>query len=667
MTIHRRWWWIGGAILIVLTAALYAASPTSQLTEVLFVFAILWLMASSVVLMWWLWRWMTYRVGVRLSITYLLVGVLPVLFAAGFVAIGLYIMMGQYTSVRIGAEIEKYYFGITRVCDVLMDEARNDGAASAVESLEAIEEDQSRSLSTVLWRARFGDLQYEYSDDEDLPSFNWLDEGTYWNIAHHRGKVYAVTAQRNSTGDWVAALIPFNDVTAEEMSAQWWFDVAFVEEDLDQDLESAMEETESTTDNEEQNMVDGDGSVRLQVGDATVTGNAIWPTWTEEDEGLFSKPWVIWFRMVSNLVDLESGEPLEEGRSIALLRTSPQNVWDDFTLSEYEVRTELWGALAGLGAMFLLGYGLVLAAAATVIVSIARSTARLSKGARQVELGNLDYRVPVKRRDQLGDLAKSFNTMTDSVQSMLEDVAEKERLASELELAREIQVSLLPARHLEVGPLTVRATFQPAAEVGGDYFDVFSINGDRMVVAIGDVAGHGLSTGLLMASLKSSVAALVREGYGGSELIDKVNLVLTENRPDRTMVTLSVIDVNLAEDQISIANAGHPPGYLIGTDGSAEEILISSLPLGTRLCRPVSVERPFPVNSRLLLYSDGLVEALSDDGEPFGYERLQETIESVAGIAGVDLIERVHEALRLHSGETPPADDLTLLMIERNG
>ncbi len=72
MTIHRRWWWIGGAVLIGLTAPLYAVAPTSQLTEVLFVFSILWLLASSVVLMWWLWRWMTYRVGVRLSITYLL-------------------------------------------------------------------------------------------------------------------------------------------------------------------------------------------------------------------------------------------------------------------------------------------------------------------------------------------------------------------------------------------------------------------------------------------------------------------------------------------------------------------------------------------------------------------------------------------------------------------
>ncbi len=112
-----------------------------------------------------------------------------------------------------------------------------------------------------------------------------------------------------------------------------------------------------------------------------------------------------------------------------------------------------------------------------------------------MERGNLDYRIPVKRNDQLGDLGRSFNHMTESVQSMLSDVAEKERLAQELELAREIQESLLPKKHLDFGPMSVRATFQPAAEVGGDYFDVFPMSDDRLLVAVGDVAGHGLSTG----------------------------------------------------------------------------------------------------------------------------------------------------------------------------
>jgi sigma-B regulation protein RsbU (phosphoserine phosphatase) len=248
---------------------------------------------------------------------------------------------------------------------------------------------------------------------------------------------------------------------------------------------------------------------------------------------------------------------------------------------------------------------------------------------------------------------------------MLVDVAEKERLARELELAREIQESLLPARHLRVGPVTVRATFKPAAEVGGDYFDVFPLSEDRLVVAIGDVAGHGLSTGLLMAGLKSSVAALVHEGYSGADLIQKVNHLLLELGHDRTMVTLSLVDIDLGAGRLKLANAGHCPPYLVGTSGQPEELMTSSLPVGSRLCRPAVLERAFPAGSSLVLYSDGLVEAMSPAGEPFGYGRLAEIVATRTDQSDGDLTVRLLDALAEHVAGTPSIDDLTILVVER--
>ena len=667
MTRRRRWWWIGGAILIALAGILYVFAPDSQLGEVLFAFSLLWLFASSLILVWWVWRWMTYRVGVRLSMTYLLVGVLPVFFAAAFAAIGLYILIGQYTSVRVGSEIDRFYWTLGAEGAIVLTAARQESIEAAITDLEKFHSDPPDPLTRVLWRARLGDRDVALTDPDFLPDLEWLPEGMSFWVAHHQSRVFGVSANRAVNGNWVAALIPFDDVTAADLSSQWWFDVAFVDEDLsDREPESATEGEESTSVDGTHIAVEGDGAMRLRVGGEDISEDTLWPTWTEEDEGLFSKPFVIWFRMVSNLVELETGEPVDSGRSIALLRTSPKNAWDDFTLSEYELRSELWGAMAGLGVFFLIGYGFVLAAAAAVIMSIARSTARLSNGAREVERGNLDHRVPVKRRDQLGDLAVSFNRMTDSVQSMLHDVAEKERLASELDLARKIQESLLPARLLEMGPVTVRATFQPAAEVGGDYFDVFPLSDERLVVAIGDVAGHGLSTGLLMASLKSSVAALVHEGYGGTELIGKVNSLVLEQAQTRTMVTLSVIEIDLANDRIVLANAGHPPAYVIDGESDPRELLVSSLPVGTRLCRPMSLQHPFSKGSRLLLYSDGLVEAASASGEPFGYARLERILEKSAKLPGAELTAAILAALGDHTKETPLADDLTVLVVERS-
>jgi len=254
--------------------------------------------------------------------------------------------------------------------------------------------------------------------------------------------------------------------------------------------------------------------------------------------------------------------------------------------------------------------------------------------------------------------------MAASVESMLVDVAEKERLARELELAREIQESLLPARHLRYGSLAVHAIFRPAAAVGGDYFDIFPIGDRRLMVVVGDVAGHGLQAGLLMASLKSMVAALVHEGYSGEELLERVNALLSERRAGGTMATLAIIEIDTECDRLSITNAGHPPAYLIA-DGRAEELMAGSLPLGSMLGRPGRIERPFPPGARLLLYSDGLAEATDASGEPFGYQRLAATVQQGAALPVGDLELAVVGALDRYIGDRPLADDLTLLVVER--
>ena len=133
------------------------------------------------------------------------------------------------------------------------------------------------------------------------------------------------------------------------------------------------------------------------------------------------------------------------------------------------------------------------------------------------------------------------------------------------------------------------------------------------------------------------------------------------------MVTLSVIEIDLAEDRLRLANAGHPPAFLVTAEGDAEELMAGSLPLGTRLCRPVVLERPFPVGSLLLAYSDGLVEATSADGEPFGYDRLEHILSDAAGQPGSALTAIILDELSGFTAGTALADDLTLLVVERRG
>ncbi len=660
MRARGRWWWFVGAVIILTAVAASAWAPDSPFGDFMVAVSILWTIGTVLWVGWRLWRWVTYRVGVRLFVTFLGIGVLPVLSALTFGLVGLYVLMGQYTSVRLGSELYRVRWELAHQCDTILQRAELRGADSAVGLLEEFAAASHEPLPRVVWQARIGDRIVDLEGGQDLPEMDWLVASERQLTARYGDLTYGIVSATAASGDRVTALIPLDEASSRAISGAWWFDVSFLVEN------SGGEggESEGAGDGVQISTA-GRGTMRFSVSGQEVSGSELWPAWPETDPSFLARPLVVWFRVVPDVVDLESGEPLEDGTLLALLRTSPINVWRDFTQSRYELGRELYGVLAGLGAFFLVGYGLALAAAAAVIFSIARSTSRLTQGARQVELGNLDHRVPVKRRDQLGDLARSFNHMTDSVQSMLVDVAEKERLARELELAREIQQSLLPARRLELGPLLVRATFQPATEVGGDYFDVFSLSDDRLLVTVGDVAGHGLSTGLLMASLKSSVAALVREGYSGTKLIEKVNGLLMEHGQARTMVTMAVIEINPVGGRLLVANAGHPPPFLIGGGGGPRELLAGALPMGNRLCRPASTQCDFPNGSRLFLYSDGLVEAAAADGEPFGYHRLVRLLEESSGLDGDGLIAHTLITLADYTMGAPLADDLTLLVIER--
>jgi serine phosphatase RsbU (regulator of sigma subunit) len=649
--------WLGVGALFAITWALAGSyAPGSSLTEVSVALTVLWIAISAVVGLWLLWRWLTYRVSVRLLLSYLLIGVSPFLFCALFGGFVLYLLMGQYTSVRLGTEVESVVRVLNGECERVLEAYRETGLDGALTLLEELPNRKYPPVPRVLWLARLGGELIAGDPGAELPDLRWVAAGDSGSVARQNGIAYVLTvADDPAGGDTVAALIPLDVDAARAMSEEMWFDVYFL------GLRDA-EDVEGEGDGERRVTLSAGGDTRtFTVDDESVPVGEVWQEWPESEKGLLWRPWVYWFRATEDVRDLATGEPV--GSMVTLLRTSPANVWQSFILWRYELGSELWAALGALGSFFLVVYGLAVLLAATMMISITRSTSRLTRGAREVQNGNLDYRIPVKRRDQLGDLAQSFNRMTGSIQDMMLQVADRERLARELELAREIQESLLPDRHVRHGPLTVHATFRPATEVGGDYFDIFALGEGRLVVVVGDVAGHGLHTGLIMASLKSSVAALIHEGYGGEELLRRVNRLLIGDGSGRTMATLSVVEMDPAGGRLRVTTAGHPPAYLL-SGGSSEELMTSSLPVGSQLFDPVQVERSLPSDCLLVLYSDGLVEATDGSGEPFGYERLARLLAESSQVGGGELAATVLGALDHHVGGRPLDDDLTLVVVE---
>ncbi len=323
---------------------------------------------------------------------------------------------------------------------------------------------------------------------------------------------------------------------------------------------------------------------------------------------------------------------------------------------------------------FLFGAAILLAA---FIVSVFFSRVlsspirRLSAAAERVGRGDFDVDVKVASRDEIGDLAATFAQMAARLKESQRVLAEKERLEKELEIAAQLQTSILP-RKTTIGGLEVAARMVPASSVGGDYYDVLPTEGGGWL-GIGDVAGHGLPSGVVMLMLQSCVAALVRRDPKASprDALIAVNQVLFENVRDRMelgkFVTLSLLRYDRGG---KVVFAGAHLDLLVcrATTGRCETVPTPGTWIGvTRDITRVTVEShcELAAGDLLVLYTDGIVEAMDAKGEEFGMERLAAEIEQRSGAPAGDIVDAV--LARVKEWRTGDADDLSLVVARRLG
>ena len=670
--------------LLVVERGLDALAPDGGMHGIAFALLVLWSLFATFLALRWLWRKATYRVGARLFWSYLLIGLVPFPLLAMLGAAALFMLVGQYASVRFGETLARCDSNLNQIGEAAATALDESGIAAAAKVLAEAERKPPEPLPRFEWVISDGARHLTSAGVSGLAAPGWAGEGGWSGALRSDRTVFEAYVHRR--GDRVVAcLLPLDLEVARRFSDTHWFDVRLA------DGRVSVGDSGGEGQGFSISVGDGDGDAGgagveggpagppgtpapasgLRIGSERVGEHEVESSWsgrTEPGGGALGKPWIMWFRLGAPLRGWEDGAEIAGRRSVALLRTSVRAAWRDFTSSKYEAGSKLFVALGVIGAFCAALYGIAVAIAAVQILTITRSTARLSRGAREIARGNLEHTIPVKRRDQLGDLAVSFNAMSESVKAMLAQVAENEHLARELELAREIQEGLLPPANSRHGDLAVFAHFRPAAEVGGDYFDVIPTAPGRLVVAVGDVAGHGVSTGLLMAMVKSAVATLVREGRSGVDLLERVNSLLLDNpRRHRTATILLVeIDARHETGAVRLTSAGHPPAFVVAGDGSVTEAMQSALPLGHPWPDPPQESMlPFGAGSRLVLYSDGMVEAQDAAGKAFGYDGLEASLRRHVELGAGELLAALLGELDRHAGARPLDDDLTVVVIER--
>jgi serine phosphatase RsbU (regulator of sigma subunit) len=382
-------------------------------------------------------------------------------------------------------------------------------------------------------------------------------------------------------------------------------------------------------------------------------------------ERFWDSPLLWWGEISGPLFEAGTGRKAADYLA-ANLNGTPRAVVRHLFASAAEIDALAWGMLFIVGFLLFDVYAAAALMAVFMIVGLSRAVNRMSRATDAVRRGDFSVRIPVRRRDQLGDLQRSFNEMAANLEALVATSAQKELLEKELELARNLQKSLLPS-DLPAGSGVEFATlFEPSAAIGGDYFDVLRVSEHELAVIIADVSGHGLSSGLRMAMLKAALLILIEETREPEEILRRLDAVVRSNGGSRFFVTATLGLFNLQTGSLRLTNAGHPPTYIV-RGAEVEEILLPSSPLGGlgQTYRGTTVTLAAGESAAWL--SDGLIEATNASDEPFGYDSVTLALAGAAGDSAADIRNRLLAAVERHTAGQPAGDDRTLMVLRYGG
>ncbi|EIC21488.1 SpoIIE family protein phosphatase [Thiorhodovibrio frisius] len=327
-------------------------------------------------------------------------------------------------------------------------------------------------------------------------------------------------------------------------------------------------------------------------------------------------------------------------------------------------------ALAGGGGLLLL-----LLTVGWIARSITRPITALSEAAPGIAAGHLDEPLPEpKGEDEVARLTAIFRTMRDHLKGYIADLqattAARERIEGELRIARDIQMDLVPKTFPafpEREDMDLFAIIEPAREVGGDFYDFLLLDDDHLFLAIGDVSGKGVPAALFMAVTRSLLRAEVKTDRDPGRVLARLNNALAEHNDACMFVTVFCALVSLSDGRVRYVNAGHNPPLWLRADGRVDWI---DSPSGVA-AGPIADldyatgQLTLAPGESLLLYTDGVNEAMNADDQEFGNERLHQRMRASQSLSCHDALHALLADIRAHTGEAEQFDDITMMMFRR--
>ena len=268
-------------------------------------------------------------------------------------------------------------------------------------------------------------------------------------------------------------------------------------------------------------------------------------------------------------------------------------------------------------------------------------------------------------QSQASELAEWNRTLETRVQAAQVQLIEKERLEHELHLAADIQRSILPDELPEVNGFSFGACILPARQIGGDFYDVFRIGDDEMGLLIGDVADKGVPSALFMARTHALIMAEADKGISAGEVIELVNRHITRMHKTTQFVTVLYGILNLKTRELNYARAGHEPPLVLTADARVER-LSHSRGIALGLMENIVIDQRSVVLSpgaTLLMYTDGMLDCRNANGEPFGLERIKQTLSGLVGLNAQRVCDVLLETLKNYQEGAKQDDDVALVAV----
>ena len=643
-----------------------------------------------------------WRLRNRLIVTYVFIGVIPAVLLVTMAFVTLYLFAGQFASFLVTSQLDSRLRNLEIVNSAIANElaARAEhGEALTAESLEGLKRRDPISAPRQFCA---------WDDGKPLPLCKDGGVAVPFSLPTFAGdELHAITGDQNALYLRAGMVIklknrtltfissePLDRITMEKMAANLG-EITLYSLGAgaygEQSIGDGPAKTQINTGKSDSGFSINAGS-NNSVGDsgreslrpAVTVGTLPEPAGRLDHEITFGAPLPV--------MDWKTGQ-VERVGALVRVQTRPAVLYSRlFSLNDFAKSVEY--ALVFLAIMLAVIVALALIVGTRLTRTVTRAVAQLYLATRHVNRGDFSHRIPVTSNDQLATLATSFNSMSESLQKLIEEQKEKQRLEHELVIAQEVQAQLFPREISQLTTLEVYGFCRPARTVSGDYYDFLTVDPDRMVMALGDVSGKGISAALLMATIHSAVRAyslqgmpILREslalaGAGSiptqglrpltlalpgvevstAALLSLLNHQLYESTPTEKYATMFLSFYDGREHKLTYSNAGHLPPIILGNDGSTRRLECGGTVVG--LFNQVQYEESCVYLSDgdiFLAYSDGVTEPENDYGE-FGEQRLIDLVRENRQLPLARISEIVTTAVDDWIGANEQPDDVTLVL-----